>query len=46
LSFWYSSRVMKKTSGIFKIYDAISGRLLKVFNPDFGGKIIYEFRVE
>lgn len=46
LSFWYSSRVMKKTSGIFKIYDASSGRLMKVFNPDFGGKINYEFRVE
>lgn len=46
LSFWYSSRVMKKTSGIFKIYDAKSGKLLKVFNPDFGGKINYEFRVE
>ena len=46
LSFWYSSRVMKKTSGIFKIYDAKTGKLLKVFNPDFGGKINYEFRVE
>lgn len=46
LSFWYSSRVMKKTSGIFKIYDVSSGKLLKVFNPDFGGKINYEFRVE
>lgn len=46
LSFWYSSRVMKKTSGIFKIYDALTGKLLKVFNPDFGGKINYEFRVE
>lgn len=46
LSFWYSSRVMKKTSGIFKIFDATSGKLLKVFNPDFGGKINYEFRVE
>ncbi|MCE2961907.1 MAG: peptide-N-glycosidase F-related protein [Chitinophagales bacterium] len=46
LSFWYSSRVMKKTSGIFKIYDANTGKLLKVFNPDFGGKINYEFRVE
>lgn len=46
LSFWYSSRVMKKTSGIFKIYDAKTGKLLKVFNPDFGGKINYEFRIE
>lgn len=46
LSFWYSSRVMKKTSGIFKIYDALTTKLLKVFNPDFGGKINYEFRVE
>lgn len=46
LSFWYSSRVMKKTSGIFKIFDAKTGKLLKVFNPDFGGKISYEFRVE
>lgn len=46
LSFWYSSRVMKKTSGIFKIYDTNTGKLLKVFNPDFGGKINYEFRVE
>lgn len=43
LSFWYSSRVGKKTSGIFKIYDAESGKLLKVFNPDFGGKINYQF---
>jgi hypothetical protein len=46
LSFWYSSRVMKKTSGIFKIYDEKTGKLLKVFNPDFGGKINYDFRVE
>lgn len=46
LSFWYSSRVSKKTSGIFKIYDAASGRLLKAFNPDFGRKINFEFRVE
>jgi Peptide-N-glycosidase F, C terminal len=46
LSFWYSSRVMKKTSGIFKIFDEKTGKLLKVFNPDFGGKINYEFRVE
>lgn len=46
LSFWYSTRIGKKTSGIFKIYDAISGKLLKVFNPDFGGKIHYEFRIE
>lgn len=46
LSFWYSSRVMKKTSGIFKIYDAKSGKILKVFNPDFGGRINYEFRIE
>lgn len=46
LSFWYSSRIMKKTSGLFKIYDANTGELLKVFNPDFGGKINYEFRTE
>jgi len=46
LSFWYSSRIGKKTSGIFKIYDAKSGKLLKVFNPDFGGKIDYQFRIE
>jgi hypothetical protein len=37
---------MKKTSGIFKIYDAKTGNLLKVFNPDFGGRINYEFRIE
>ena len=46
LSFWYSSMVEKKVSGIFKIYDGHSGRLLKVFNPDFGGKITYQFRIE
>lgn len=43
LSFWYSSRVGKKTSGIFKIVDAETNRALKVFNPDFGGKIKYQF---
>lgn len=46
LSFWYSSKVVGKTSGIFKIYDGKTGHLLKVFNPDFGGKINFEFRIE
>jgi hypothetical protein len=46
LSFWYSSRIGKKSSGMFKIYDENTGKLLKVFNPDFGGKINYQFIIE
>lgn len=46
LSFWYSSKAYHKSSGIFKIYNNHSGKLLKVFNPDFGGKISYQFIID
>lgn len=46
LSFWYSISAYKKTSGSFKIYDGIRGDLLNEFNPDFGGKLNYQFIID
>jgi hypothetical protein len=46
LGFWYSSRVYNKTTGAFRIVDADTKKILKVFNPDFGGLLRYSFRLD
>jgi hypothetical protein len=43
LSFWLSTQQLGKNSGSFRILNGSSNAVLKTFNPDFGGRINYQF---
>jgi len=45
LSFWWSTQQMSKTSGSFRILNAVNNTAIKTFNPDFGGKISFQFTI-
>jgi hypothetical protein len=45
LSFWWSTQQLSKTAGSFTIRNGINNASLKTFNPDFGGKISFQFTV-
>ena len=43
LSFWLSTQQLGKNSGSFRILNGSNNAVLKTFNPDFGGRINYQF---
>lgn len=45
LNFWWSTQQLAKSSGSFTIRNGITNSSLKTFNPDFGGKINFQFTV-
>lgn len=42
LSFWFSTQQLGKSSGYLRL-KSTSGTILKSFNPDFGGRVVYHF---
>jgi hypothetical protein len=45
LNFWWSTQQLAKSTGSFTIRNGITNASLKSFNPDFGGKISFQFTV-
>lgn len=45
LNFWWSTQQLSKSTGSFTIRNGNTNASLKTFNPDFGGKISFQFTV-
>jgi hypothetical protein len=45
LNFWWSTQQLGKSAGTIRILNGSTNSVLKLFNPDFGGKLSHQFTV-